>query len=183
MYDAVDVLRAVVAALEVHDWRLDAATRRGFHPSRTAAISVGGTEIGLVGEIDPRVVEALDLVAPIVALEFDLDALLAGDRPTRAFRAPSPYPPSGIDLAFVVADAVAADAVASTLRAAGGDLVEDVTLFDVFRAETLGTGRKSLAFSVRYRAADRTLTDAEVAELRETAIAAVTREHDAVLRG
>ena len=95
----------------------------------------------------------------------------------------SPYPPSNIDLAFVVDDAVAAAAVATTLRLAGGDLVEDVSLFDVFRSDALGAGRKSLAFSIRYRAADRTLTDAEVAGLRDTAIAAVTGAYGAVLRG
>ena len=69
------------------------------------------------------------------------------------------------------------------MRAAGGELLEDVALFDVFRAESLGGGRKSLAFSLRFRAPDRTLTDAEIAELRTAAIDAVTSTHGATLRG
>ncbi|HZP30430.1 MAG TPA: phenylalanine--tRNA ligase subunit beta [Acidimicrobiia bacterium] len=183
VYDAVDVLRAVLAAVEVDDWHLDATAHTGYHPGRSAAVVAAGREVGLVGEIAPTVLDALDLGGPIVALEVDLDRLLAAPRRDRTFRAPSPYPPSRIDLAFVVPEAVAAGAVATTLRRAGGDLVEDVTLFDVFRSDVLGAARKSLAFSVRYRAADRTLTDAEVAGLRDTAIAAVTGAYDAELRG
>jgi phenylalanyl-tRNA synthetase beta chain len=182
-YDTVDVVRTVLAALEIEDWRLDATTHPGFHPSRTAVVSVAGAEVGLVGEVDPGVLDALELTGPIAALELDVDALISAPRRDRAFRAPSPYPPSGIDLAFVVPEGVAAGAVATTLRLAGGDLVEDVLLFDVFRSDALGAGRKSLAFSIRYRASDRTLTDAEVAGLRDTAIAAVTGAYDAALRG
>jgi phenylalanyl-tRNA synthetase beta chain len=177
------VLRAVADALELADWRLETTAHPGFHPARTAAVLVDGVEAGLVGEIDARVIDAFELGGPVAALEVDLRVLLAAHRRDRAFRAPSPYPPSNIDLAFVVDDAVAAAAVATTLRLAGGDLVEDVSLFDVFRSDALGAGRKSLAFSIRYRAADRTLTDAEVAGLRDTAIAAVTSAYGAVLRG
>ena len=165
-YDAVDVLRAVAGALEVHDWRLETPRPAGFHPSRTAVISVGGTEIGLVGEIDPRVVEALDLVGA------DRGARGRPRRPARGAPA-RPRLPGPVAVPAVEDRPRVRRRRGSRPRrrrldaaAAGGDLVEDVTLFDVFRAETLGAGRKSLAFSVRYRAADRTLTDAEVAELR-----------------
>ena len=83
----------------------------------------------------------------------------------------------------MVDDAVPASVLAETLRAAAGDLVEDVRVFDEFTSDTLGAGRRSLAFAVRFRAPDRTLTDAEVAELRGRCIDAVVRVHGAELRG
>jgi phenylalanyl-tRNA synthetase beta chain len=87
-----------------------------------------------------------------------------------------------IDLAFDVADSVPAAAIASSLGAAVGDLLEDVRVFDEFRSDALGPGRRSLAFALRFRAPDRTLTDAEVGDLRRRAIDAVTTAHDARLR-
>jgi phenylalanyl-tRNA synthetase beta chain len=117
-----------------------------------------------------------------VALELDIDALLAGSRRDRAFRVPSRFPASSVDLAFVLPEPIPAADVARTIRSAVGDLLEEVRVFDEFRAETLGPGRRSLAFALRLRAPDRTLTDAETGELRQAAIDAVTRAHDAELR-
>jgi phenylalanyl-tRNA synthetase beta chain len=96
--------------------------------------------------------------------------------------APSPFPPSAIDLAFVLGDVVPAGAVAATLRATGGALVEAVRVFDEFRRDELGPGRRSVAFNIRFRAADRTLTDSEVAALRQRCIDAVRDAHGAELR-
>jgi len=103
--------------------------------------------------------------------------------PGSPFRPPSPYPPSSIDLAFVVDEEVSAGAVVATLRVAVGDLLEEVRLFDVFRSQALSAGRKSLAFALRFRAPDRTLTDADVGEIRRRCIDAVAREHHGELRG
>jgi phenylalanyl-tRNA synthetase beta chain len=91
----------------------------------------------------------------------------------------SRFPASDIDLAFVVSSSVVAGAVAATLRSAGGPLVERVQLFDVY---PLGDGRRSLAFHIRLRALDRTLTDAEISEVRERLINAVASGHEAELR-
>jgi phenylalanyl-tRNA synthetase beta chain len=129
------------------------------------------------------VLDALELATPVVSLELDLDQLLAARRRDRTFRSPSPFPPSSIDLAFIVADDVPSGAVAATLREAAGDLLEDVRLFDEFRSEDLGVGRKSLAFALRFRASDHTLTDEQVGEIRKRCIDAVAREHGGELRG
>jgi phenylalanyl-tRNA synthetase beta chain len=182
-YDAVDVVRQLLEGVEVADGRVESAPRPGFHPGRAASVLVGATEIGVVGEVDPDLLTGLELTGPVVALEVDLDMLLEADRRDRAFRPPSTYPPSNIDLAFVVAEEVEADAVGATLRQTGGDLLEDVRLFDVFRAETIGAGRKSLAFALRFRAPDRTLTDDEVGKLRQRCIDAVAKKHGGELRG
>jgi phenylalanyl-tRNA synthetase beta chain len=182
-YDALDVLRVVFDALEIDDGRTESTMPPGFDPARAAAIVVDRKEIGVAGEIAPAVLDAMELAPPVVALELDLDQLLAARRRDRTFRPPSPYPPSSIDLAFVVADDVPAVAVAATLREAAGDLLEDVRLFDVFRSVDLGVGRTSLAFALRFRASDHTLTDDEVGEIRTRCIDAVAREHGGELRG
>jgi phenylalanyl-tRNA synthetase beta chain len=95
----------------------------------------------------------------------------------------SRYPSSDIDLAFTVDDAVPAGDVEATLAAAAGDLLESIELFDVYRGEQLGEGRRSLAYRLRFVAQDRTLTDADVAEARQRCITAAEQAHGAVLRG
>jgi phenylalanyl-tRNA synthetase beta chain len=143
---------------------------------------VDGDPIGLVGQVADQVVEALALVGPVVAAELDVDALVGARRVERASKPISRFPASTIDLAFVVDELVPAADIRATLLRAGGGLLEDVSLFDVFRSETLGAGKVSLAFALRYRAPDRTLTDEEVGGLRRAGIDAVAAEHGASLR-
>jgi phenylalanyl-tRNA synthetase beta chain len=150
---------------------------------RAANVVVGGENIGTIGEIDAEVLEALALTGPVVACEVDVDTLLASERVPLAARPVSRYPASAIDLAFVVADTVPADGIVRTLRVAGGDLLESVRPFDIFRSDALGPGRVSLAFALQFRADDHTLTDAEVGELRQKCIDAVTAAYEAELRG
>ena len=101
----------------------------------------------------------------------------------RLARPVSRFPSTDIDLAFVVDEDTPAAAVRATVRGAGGDLLRRVDLFDVFRSDALGSGRRSLAFRLRFQAPDRTLTDAEVAAVRAEVIAAVEEVHGASLRG
>jgi phenylalanyl-tRNA synthetase beta chain len=108
--------------------------------------------------------------------------VLDGSRVPRASSPISRFPSSAIDLAFVVGDGVAAGAILRRLRAAGGDLLESVRVFDVFRSDTLGAGKVSLAFALTFRSPDHTLTDAEVGELRAKCIDAVVAEFGAELR-
>jgi phenylalanyl-tRNA synthetase beta chain len=109
--------------------------------------------------------------------------LIAGSRRDLAFTALSTYPAATMDLAFVLDETVPAAAVLTTVRTAGGELVEDARVFDEFRAEALGAGKRSLAIAVRFRAADHTLSDKELGAARRRCIDAVVREHGAVLRG
>jgi phenylalanyl-tRNA synthetase beta chain len=182
IYDATDLVRVVADALRCTELELVPGAGPGWHPLRAARIVVAGTAIGAVGELAPEIVAAAGLNGPVVAFEADLGALCASPRHALAFRAPSPFPPSAVDLAFVVEESVPAGAIAATLRATGAELLEDLRVFDEFRSDSLGAGRRSLAFSVRYRAPDRTLTDAEVAELRQRAIDAVLKAHGGTLR-
>jgi phenylalanyl-tRNA synthetase beta chain len=183
VHDVTAVIEALAQELRLADWKLAAAAVPGFHPVRTARIVVDGNEVGTIGELDADVVDALALTGPVVAYELDADALLASPRDPLTARPVSRYPASAIDLAFVVSDDVAAGAVLRTLREAAGALLETVRLFDEFRSEALGPGKVSLAFALRFRSADRTLTDAEVGALRQQCIDAVVSAFAAELRG
>ena len=150
-----------------------------------------GVIVGVVGELDPTVVGRFGLVGPdgrprrLGWLDLDLDTLLDRQRVLRRpeqSRPLSRYPSSDIDLAFVVPDAVPAGSVERTLRRAGGDLLESVDLFDVYRGVSLSEGSRSLAFRLRFCAMDRTLTDDEIGVLRNRCIEAVEAEHQASLR-
>ena len=118
----------------------------------------------------------------VLAAELDLDRLLAAIPQRFAAVAVSAFPPVVEDLAFEVDEGVAAAAVAAAVRGAGGELLRRVELFDLFRGEQLGAGRKSLAYRLTYQAEDRTLTDAEVAEVRRAVVAAVETATGARLR-
>ncbi len=181
-HDAVDALRSVLDALGTDAVRIEAAPVVGLDPVASARVLADGHPVGVVGVVDPRVVDALGLASPAVAFELDLDALAAAPTRDRQFRSVSPFPPSNVDLAFVVPDTTAAADLVAALSGAVGPLAESVRCFDEFRGESLGPDRRSLAFALRLRAPDRTLTDSEVAEVRERAITAAGAL-GAVLRG
>ena len=174
-------------ALALADWSLsspgDAAGLRPRPGGRSSSSTA--RPVGAVGEIDPAV-RSPGLGpgrAGGGALEVNLSRLLAATRKERRSVTPSRYPASTIDLAFVLDESVPAGAAQRTLRHAAGDLLEDVRLFDVFRSDALGPNKKSLAFGLRFRAPDRTLTDEEVGGLRQRLIDAMAKEHGASLRG
>jgi phenylalanyl-tRNA synthetase beta chain len=173
-------LWAVLAdSLRLDGVSLDPAVIPGFHPTRAARLVADGVAFGAVGEVDPAVVDAYGLSGRVGFFGLSLEPLLLSvpRRPLTA--APiSRFPASDIDLAFVVSSGVPAGAVASTLWS--GSLVERVQLFDVY---PLGDGRRSLAYHVRLRALDHTLTEAEIGEARTHLIEAVASAHGAELRG
>jgi phenylalanyl-tRNA synthetase beta chain len=179
---ATRVWRVLAGALRLSDVTLEAGEIPGFHPTRAARILLGGSEVGAVGDVDPGVVAAYGLAGRVGYFSVSLEAVLAGPRRSDQARPVSRFPASEIDLAFVVADDVPAAAVQETLVSTG-DLVERVLLFDVYRGPATGEGRRSLAFHVRLRALDRTLTDREVAAVRARMIAAVAAMHRGELRG
>jgi phenylalanyl-tRNA synthetase beta chain len=182
-YDAVDLALVVLDALAVASVAFRSQDAPGWRAGHVARLVVDGEPVGQVGEVDPALAASHGIEATIVAFEADLGALVRAARRDRMYVPPSPFPPSTIDLAFVLDDAVPAAAVEETLREAAGETIESIRVFDEFRRDELGPGRRSVAFNVRYRAPDRTLTDAEVARLRQQCIDAVVAAHGAELRG
>jgi phenylalanyl-tRNA synthetase beta chain len=154
-------------------WWVEPDERPFLHPGRTATVLSGDErKTGWIGELHPLVARAWDLEGAVAAFEIDFDLLAEAVPDTRRFEPLSPYPLVGQDIAVVVDDDVLAADVRAAVREGGGDLLERVTLFDVYRGEQLGEGKKSLALRLEFRAPDRTLTDDEVAERR----AAIERE-------
>ena len=145
----------------------------GMHPTRSAVLIAGGETVGVLGEIDPAVTEAFDIAERVAWLECNLGRLLKSHVDSPGYRQPSRFPSSDVDLAFVIDDATPAATVAAALRRAAGDSLVSLHLFDVFRdTDRLGTGCRSVAWRLRLQAADRTLTDAEVGEIRAACIEA-----------
>jgi phenylalanyl-tRNA synthetase beta chain len=180
--DAVEAWQVLVEALAVPGASLENAELPGLHPTRGATVLVGGASVGVAGEIDPAVLGRHGIDERVAYLEIDLGAVLAACDDARPYRPVSRFPSSDIDLAFVVDDAVPATSVEATIDAAAGELLVRVGLFDVFRSEPMGEGRRSLAYALRLQAQDRTLTDADVTDVRERVIAAVREAHGAELR-
>lgn len=181
--EAVLLWRVVAEVLGFDGVVVENAELPGLHPTRAARLLCGALEVGRLGEIDPAVLDAYGIGERVAWLEVDLDTLLAQPHDERTYRPFSLYPSSDIDLAFEVEDSVPASAVEDAIRTAGGDLLWSVHLFDVFRGEAVAEGRRSLAYTLRLQAADRTLTDADVAAVRTTVIDAVQSALPATLRG
>ncbi|EMF00120.1 phenylalanine--tRNA ligase subunit beta [Streptomyces mobaraensis NBRC 13819 = DSM 40847] len=158
-----------------------------FHPGRCAALLavIDGQEVlvGNAGELHPRVIKAFGLPERTCAMEIELDRLeQAGAGPVEAPRV-SAFPVATQDVALVVDAGVPAGEVEAALRSGAGELLESLRLFDVFTGEQLGEGRKSLAYALRFRATDRTLTADEASAARDAAVQAAVERTGAVLRG
>jgi phenylalanyl-tRNA synthetase beta chain len=158
------------------------AARVPWHPGRCAEVLLDGEPIGYAGELHPRVVKAFGLPARTSAAEVDLDALLSHAVAVTPAPRFSTYPVAKEDVALVVDTDVPAAAVQRTLREGAGELLESVRLFDVYTGAQIGEGKKSLAFALRFRAADRTLTEAETGAARDAAVALAAERHGAVQR-
>ncbi len=179
--DAVRLVRSIAGLLNL-DLRIRNADRPGLHPTRSGEVVLGGKVIGEVGEVDPGVVSRYGAQGRIGWVRLDVEPVIAGLTAVVRVKDVSRYPSSATDLAFVVDEDIEAGVVEETLRTAGRQLVQSIELFDVFRSPQLGSGVRSLAFAVTLQAADRTLSDEDVATAREQMIDEVTKRHRAKLR-
>jgi phenylalanyl-tRNA synthetase beta chain len=199
--DAIEAARSVGAVLHL-TFEVRAAAAAPWHPGRCAALYVraansagnqgngrgDGQEhewlAGHAGELHPRVIAAYGLPPRTAAFELDFAVLAAAAAAAPPVRGPAlpAYPLATQDVALVVPDQVPAAEVVAALKAGAGELLEDVRLFDVYTGAQLGEGRKSLAYTLRLRAPDRTLTAAEATAARDAAVAEAARRTGAVLR-
>ena len=166
--DAIEAARTVARAVGV-EITVRNAEYLPWHPGRCAEVLVGDKVIGHAGELHPQVCERLNLQPRTVAMELNLDGLPL----TETFPRPvlSPFPALLQDVAVVVAEDIPSSEVESALREGAGELLEEIRLFDIYRSDSLGEGLRSLTFSLRFRAVDRTLKEEEATAAREAAIA------------
>jgi phenylalanyl-tRNA synthetase beta chain len=178
--DAVEAARLVAREARV-TVEVSRDEHAPWHPGRCAVLRRDGTVVGHAGELHPRVVAALGLPERTCAMELDLDLLGADFDPVPAPRL-STYPPATQDVALVVDATVPAAEVEAALRDGAGELLESVRLFDVYRGPQVGEGKASLAWALRFRAPDRTLTVEETSAARDAAVAEAARRTGAIQR-
>jgi phenylalanyl-tRNA synthetase beta chain len=180
--DATGILEALFADLGVSGWRLGDAPGRPFHPTRSANVAVGGSHVGVVGEIHPRLAHELGIDRRVAVGVLGLAPLGRAAGGAFHLRDVPRFPPVRRDLAFIVPASVPAGALAETLREAGAPELDRCVLFDVFEGPPLEEGMRSLAFAIELRAADRTLTDEEAGIVVERIVDLARERHGAVLR-
>jgi phenylalanyl-tRNA synthetase beta chain len=182
-FDLKGLVEGLLHRLHIGSVSYRHADHSSFHPGRSALLSVQDAEIGVFGEIHPLVAQAFDLTdAPVIAAEFDVDALLQYVNPLYSVQPLPVTPPVLQDIALVVKEETPAAEVERVIVKAGGDLLKEIRLFDVYRGEPIPAGHKSLAYSLTYQTDERTLTDKEVARVHEKIVKAAERELGAKLR-
>jgi len=178
--DAFDAVRVIARAAGA-DVELRPAQHLPWHPGRCAEVVIDGRVIGHAGQLHPAVLERCGLPKGTCAAELDIDAIAFGS--TLPSPRVSPFPAVFQDVSLVVDAEVAAQGVIDAVRDGAGDLLEDIALFDVYTGPQIGAGRKSLTLALRFRAADRTLTEDEASAARDAGVAAAGQRFGAALRG
>jgi phenylalanyl-tRNA synthetase beta chain len=183
-YDAKGALERVVETLQLSKVRFTRAEGISWlHPRSACALELAGRSAGVFGDLHPSVADALELPRETLVGEFDLDALTAAARLVARYEPLPKFPASLRDVAVVVEDNVtAADVLSEIRRADTAGLVEEAVLFDVYKGAPLPESRKNLAFSLRYRAVGRTLTDDEVNTLHTAIVDRLGKAFGAELR-
>jgi phenylalanyl-tRNA synthetase beta chain len=186
-YDLKGILAGLLEGLRLPEARYEPWEHPSFHPGKCARILSSGKQVGVFGELHPQVRERYNWPVTykanqILAADLDLDGLLSL-MPELNETAPVPeYPPVLEDLALVVDEGLPAERVAELIRQTGGKVLQEVRLFDVYRGEKIGAGRKSLAYSLTYQAVDKTLSDKDVAGIRTHILRRLEQELGAKLR-
>jgi phenylalanyl-tRNA synthetase beta chain len=145
-------------------------------------LQAGKEPTGAVGEVHPAVLERFEVAERVAILELNLDEVLGREPKPAAWSPVSRMPSSDLDLAFVLPEEIPAERLEKAIRQGAGKLLDDITLFDVYRGGSLGADRRSLAYRLRLQSPDRNLTDADVAEIRRS-VQTATRKLGAELRG
>jgi phenylalanyl-tRNA synthetase beta chain len=182
-FDMKGVITQMLENIQLQDIQFERVEHPTFHPGKCASVKLQGVPIGLFGEVHPLVKNNYDLPEyPVMAAELDVEAIqpLVPDRYNVE---PVPvFPPVLEDLAVVVDESVSAERIADLIRKIGGVTITKVKLFDVYRGGQAGPGKKSLAFNLTYQKPDRTLTDEEVARIRQKIVKQLDKELGARLR-
>jgi phenylalanyl-tRNA synthetase beta chain len=181
-FAASALVAAVLDTLRV-EWTVAPASWPFLHPGRSAEVRAGDVRLGFVGEVHPLVAANWDIEQPVAAFALDLGKIIAAVPSPAGYADVVSYPPLRQDLAVILPADVPAGRAAEVIRRAGGSLLTGAEVFDVYTGAQAGEGRRSLAFALTFRAADRTLTDEDVAPVRDAIVAALRDELGGELRG
>ncbi|HBY09579.1 MAG TPA: phenylalanine--tRNA ligase subunit beta, partial [Chloroflexi bacterium] len=183
-FDLKGIIERALTGLHLEDVRYEPGQHPSFHPGKCARVFAGERQIGVMGQLHPQVVEKYDVPeAPLLAAEFNLEAIIAAVPALFKVGAIPTQPPILEDIALIVDETVPAAEVENLIRQTGGSTITEVRLFDVYRGDQIGTGKKSLAYSLTYQNPERTLTDKDAAKLRNKIVHRLEQEIGAQLRG
>lgn len=182
LYDLKRSLETLIYKLKLKDVAFFQDQHFAMHPGRCGRIMLGEEVLGFVGEVHPDVLENYDISERVYIAELDLDLILASSFATQEIKPLPKFPASRRDLALVVGERVAAGEILTNIEDVGGELVEKVELFDVYRGGQIPEGFKSVAFAIIYRSDTSTLTDEQVNELHQKIVDVITEKYDATLR-
>ena len=173
----------ILAQLNVLPPRFEAVTDDPtYHPGRCTALFVGDKRIGVLGQIHPLAAKNYGMDCEVYVAELNFTELMTVLAPEKTFQALPRFPATSRDLAVVCPEAVTVGALEATITRAAGKLLREIKLFDVYRGAGIEAGRKSAAFSLTFRAEDRTLTDADVEPAMGKVLKALEIEHGAIRR-
>ena len=183
-FDLKGILEALFQGLHLEDIVFDGSREiPTFHPGKSARLMAGGIEIGVMGEVHPLVRQNYDFAeGPVLAAELYLDQMMALVDKGFKVNSISSFPAMVEDIALIVDEDISASRVEELIWRAGGKLLKGVELFDLFRGEKIGAGKKSLAYQLTYQAFDRTLSVADAAGIRKKIVKVLAFEIGAVLR-
>ena len=183
-YDLKGILEALLDGLRVSGVTFEPTQHASYYPGRVAHMQVDGQALGVLGQLHPLVQEAFDLPEdqPILVAEIDFEALSRAIPDVHRVVSVPRFPAVRQDIALILDESTPASQVQAAILGAGGKLLADVRLFDVYRGEQIGAQKKSLAYALTFQAEDRTLTDQEVAKVQSRIVARLEQELGAVLR-
>jgi len=182
-YDLKGIIAALLEQFHLLEVHFAPAEHPAYHPGKCAQVSSRNQPLGIFGELHPNVAEHFEFPpTPVLIADLDLEVIIALAQDSYVVASVPTFPPVLEDLAIVVDEDLPAEQVAQTIRQSAGRVVADVRLFDIYRSEQIGAGKKSLAYSLTYQAFDRTLTDKEIAGIRQRILRHLEQELGAKLR-
>lgn len=182
-YTLKGIIEEMLFVLGVNDVNFKAETSHAtFHPGRCASINAGDRLLGIMGQVNPNVAERFGITAPVYALEISFEALYELSDTEKKYKPLPKYPAMKRDFAMVVTEDILVGDLEKEIQAVAGDLLESVVLFDIYRGSPVPEGSKSVAFSLVYRAKDRTLKEAEVTEINTKVLISLKEAYNANLR-
>jgi phenylalanyl-tRNA synthetase beta chain len=185
-FDLKGVIESLVSGLYLKDVAFKPTKHHAYHPGRVAEVVVGGPSVGVFGQLHPLIGPVyqmkIEAEQPLLAADFDLDLLLSQVEERHVVVGVPRFPPVQQDIAVIVDEAIPAEQVRDLIAQTGQPLLNEVRLFDVYRGEQVGTGKKSLAYSLTFQSNERTLTDKVVARQQDSIIKRLERELGAKLR-
>ncbi|NCB41183.1 MAG: phenylalanine--tRNA ligase subunit beta [Clostridia bacterium] len=182
-YTLKGILEETLLVLGIKDFNFKAETsQKTFHPGRCASITACGQFLGTMGQVNPNVAEHFGISQEVYALEISFEVLYAISDTEKKYKPLPKYPAMKRDFAMVVEEDILVGDLEDDIRASAGELLESVVLFDIYRGSPVPSGSKSVAFSLTYRANDRTLKEAEVTEINMKVLVSLKEAYNASLR-